>query len=67
MCQDHHQPDTPALATCRSEIESKLKIGRSVFLVVVIAEFVGLFLAMLMRNMSTGHNPYRCVSSASVG
>ena len=59
-------PASPVLAMRRSEIESKLEIGRAVFLVVVIAEFVGLFLAMLMRHMSEGHHPYRCAVSASV-
>ena len=43
----------------REQIESKLDIGRWVFLVVVIADFVGLFLAMLMRNMSDSHHHYR--------
>ena len=47
---------------CRDEIESKLKIGRWVFLVVVMADFVGLLLAMLMRSMSDNHNPYRCLA-----
>lgn len=44
---------------CRDEIERKLDIGRWVFLIVVIADFVGVFLAMLMRNMSDSHHQYR--------
>lgn len=44
---------------CRDEIERKLDIGSWVFLIVVIADFVGLFLAMLMRNMSDSHHQYR--------
>jgi hypothetical protein len=42
---------------CRDKIAERLDVGRWVFLVVVIIDFVGLALAMTMRNMSD--NPYR--------
>ncbi len=42
---------------CRDKIAERLDVGRWVFLVVVIIDFVGLALAMMMRNM--GDNPYR--------
>ena len=42
---------------CRDKIAERLDVGRWVFLVVVIIDFVGLALAMMMRNMSD--NPYR--------
>lgn len=44
-------------AFCRDKIAERLDVGRWVFLVVVIIDFVGLALAMTMRNMSD--NPYR--------
>ena len=42
---------------CRDKIAERLDVGRWVFLLVVIIDFVGLALAMMMRNMSD--NPYR--------
>lgn len=42
---------------CRDKIAERLDVGRWVFLVVVMIDFVGLALAMTMRNMSD--NPYR--------
>ena len=43
--------------TDRDEIAKKLDIGRVVFLIVVLIEFGGLALAMIMRGMSD--HPYR--------
>ena len=47
---------------CRDEIVKKLDIGRVVFLIVVLIEFGGLALAMIMRGMSD--HPYRYGSAA---
>lgn len=47
---------------CRDEIVNKLDIGRVVFLIVVLIEFGGLALAMIMRGMSD--HPYRYGSAA---
>ena len=41
----------------RDEIAKKLDISRVVFLFVVVIDFVGLALAMVMRGMSD--HPYR--------
>lgn len=41
----------------RDEIAKKLDISRVVFLFVVVIDFVGLALAMIMRGMSD--HPYR--------
>ena len=46
---------------CRDEIAKKLDVGRMVFLFVVVLDFVGLFLAMIMRGMVENH-PYRYVA-----
>lgn len=41
-----------SLQLCRAEIAKKLDIGRVVFLIVVLIDFAGLALAMIMRGMS---------------
>lgn len=46
------QHDSVLQEPCRDEIAKKLDIGRVVFLFVVVIEFGGLALAMIMRGMS---------------
>lgn len=47
------------MALCRDEIAKKLDVGRVVFLFVVVFDFVGLALAMIMRGMADSHVSYR--------
>lgn len=53
---------TGRMDVCRDEIAKKLDVGRVVFLFVVVFDFVGLFLAMIMRGMVDNHS-YRCVEA----
>lgn len=48
---------SPRSCMYRDEIAKKLDISRVVFLFVVVIDFVGLALAMIMRGMSD--HPYR--------